>query len=69
MTHFNMLAGNNVIQQQTATFYRCWGVIYAACMGFLFGKTSLALVTAHSKLRKVLFLALCVIFCLFVFCL
>jgi len=28
-------------------------------MGFLFGKTSLALVTAHSKLCKVLFLALC----------
>jgi len=38
------LAANNVTQQRTGPFRRCRGVISAACVRFMFGKTSLALV-------------------------
>jgi len=43
-TKWNALAANNVIQQQMGPFRRCRGVISAACVWFMFGKTSLALV-------------------------
>jgi len=43
MTHCNMLAAN-AMQQQMGSFCRCWGVVSADCMRFMFGKTSLALV-------------------------
>jgi len=39
------LAVNDVMQQQTARFHHCWeGVILSACVRFMFGETSLALV-------------------------
>jgi len=43
-TEWNALAENNVTQQQMAPFRRCRGVISAACVRFMFVKTSLALV-------------------------
>ena len=39
----DMLAANNVMQQQTGPFCRCRKVISAACVGFMFGKKSSAL--------------------------
>ena len=39
-TEWNALAANNGIQQQTGPFCRRQGVISAACMHFVFGKTS-----------------------------
>jgi len=45
MTHWNVLAANNVMQQQTGPFCYCGGgLISAVCVWFIFGKTSLALV-------------------------
>jgi len=41
---WNAFATNNVMQQQTRPFRRSCGVISAACVRFMFGKTSLALV-------------------------
>ena len=41
-TEWNTLAANNVTQQQTGPFRRC-GVISAACVRSMFGKTSLDL--------------------------
>jgi len=59
--HYNVLAVNNVMQQQTGPFRRCVGVIgvhrqrgrgviyVAACVRFVFGKTSLALVAIFER--------------------
>jgi len=41
---WNAFAANNINQQQMGPFHHCQGVILAACMQFMFGKTSLALV-------------------------
>jgi len=49
-TEWNALPGNNVMQQQTGPFRRCRGrLISAACVRFMFGKTSLALVQTRSR--------------------
>jgi len=45
MTHCNAVAANNVTQQQMGPFRRCRGVMSAACVWYMFGKTSLAEVT------------------------
>jgi len=37
MMRCNALAANNVMQQQTRPFRRCWGMISAACVQFVFG--------------------------------
>jgi len=37
-----VLAANNVTQQQMGPFHHWQGVILAACVRFMFGKTSLA---------------------------
>ena len=64
--HSNALAASNVIQQQTGPLRRCRGVrggdgrectdildvtYVAACVRFMFGKTSLAVVFSMSFLR------------------
>jgi len=42
VTKWNALAANNVMQQQTGPFRCCWGgVISAACVQSVFGKTAL----------------------------
>ena len=49
-TEWNALAANNVTQHQTGPFRRCGGgVISAACVRFVFGKTSLALVSLQFR--------------------
>jgi len=50
----------NITQQQTAPFRRCReGVISAACVRFMFGKTSLALVVSVFSISY----WICVVFC------
>jgi len=44
---WNALAAHNVMQQQTGPFCCCRRVILAACVQFMFGKTSLALVSVY----------------------
>ena len=44
MTHYKALTANNVRQQQMGPFCRCREVISPACVRFMFGKTSLAVV-------------------------
>jgi len=44
----NALAANNVTLQDTGPFHHCQGLISAACLRFIFGKTSLALVSRFS---------------------
>ena len=52
-TEWNALAANNVTQhQQTEPFRRCQGVISAACVRSVFGKTSLALVIIIIEMYK-----------------